>query len=201
MLKITVPKQQFRDEKTGNVVYSKEVTLILEHSLIAVQKWESRYHKSFFSDEDRTESETRYYIKCMTINNVSDDLVYWALTEDNLEEIDKYIHDPMSAVKKKKVKDEDSKKKKSKSKRPSRNREEYTNEYIYYLMIQNGIPFECEKWHLERLLALIKVCGEENEKRDPNKKNKKESQKTTTQQLDRMAALNERRKAALHTKG
>lgn len=201
MLKITVPKQQFWDEKNERFVYSNEVTLILEHSLISISKWESRYHKSFFSDEDRTESENRYYIKCMTINNVSDDLVYWALTEDNLEEINKYIHDPMSAVKKKKVKEEDSKKKKSKSKNPSRKREEYTSEYIYYLMIQNGIPFECEKWHIERLLALIKVCGEENEKRDPNKKNKKESQRPTNQQLDRMAALNERRKAALHTKG
>lgn len=194
MLKITIPKGRFWDEQNEKFVYSNEVTLILEHSLISISKWESRYHKSFFKDDNKTDSEVRYYIKCMTINNVSDDKVYWALTAENFEEINKYIHDPMSAVPKKKKK-EKSDTNKSKKKEP------YTSEFIYYLMIQNGIPWECEKWHIERLLALIKVCGEENKKRDPNKKKKKEPQMTTAQQLDRMAALNERNKAALHTRG
>lgn len=196
MLKIIVPATQFWNEKEKKFVYSKESVLNLEHSLISISKWEARYHKPFFSKEKKTESEVRYYIKCMTINTITDDKVYWALTADNFTDIDKYIHDPMTAT------TFSNKKKKTKSKSKKTNdKREMTSEYIYYLMIQYGIPHEYEKWHIERLIALIKLCDEENSKNDPENKKKKQNSRTTNEQLDRMAALNERRKAGLHTRG
>ena len=197
MLKITVPPGQFWDKKANKFVYSKETTLILEHSLISISKWESRYHKSFFGKDRMTESQALYYVKCMTINNVEDDKVYWALTEENTNAIYDYIHDPMTATKFSTSKKKDDKNGGNKRKKKRR---ELTSEYIYFLMIQYGIPHEYEKWHIERLIALIRLCDEENEKNDPNKK-KKEVAKSTNERLDEMAALNERRKAALHTKG
>lgn len=184
---------QFWDKENKKFVYSEEVVLNLEHSLVSISKWESRYHKPFFSKEKKTESETRYYVKCMTLGDVSDDKVYWALTAENAEEIDKYLHDPMTATK--------TSKKEKKGSGGKKEKREMTSEYIYFLMIQYGIPHEFENWHIQRLVALIKLCEEENEKHDPNKKKKKSNVRTTNEQLDRMAALNERRKAALHTKG
>jgi hypothetical protein len=202
MLTITVPAGKFRDEKNNDVVYSKETVLNLEHSLLAISKWESKYHKPYLKTELKTEAEARYYIKCMTINKVSDDKVYWALTAENIEAIDKYIHDPMTAVtfvEKEKEKSKDSKKN---NKKKEKNINKYTSEYIYYLMISYGIPHEFEKWHIERLFALLHICREEAEKQNiKNENNKKEEKRTTVQQLDRMAALNERNKAALHTRG
>lgn len=202
MLTITVPKGQFWDEKNNKFVYSNETVLKLEHSLIAISKWESRYHKPYLTTVNKTESEARYYLKCMTVNNVSDDKVYWALTADNIEAISKYIHDSMTASAFKKVKKTDKKDKKenTKDKKKTQYEECYTSEYIYYLMIAYGVPHEYEKWHIERLLTLLRICREEAEKQN-NVDKKKETTRTTPQQLDRMAALNERRKAELHTRG
>ena len=203
MLAITVPRGQFWDEKNNKFIYSDETVLKLEHSLIAISKWESRYHKSYLMTANKTESESRYYIKCMTINNVSDDKVYWALTAENIDAIDKYIHNPMSAVSFD-GKNKDKKSNKDNKHKKDNKREGYmnTSEFIYYLMASYNIPHEYEKWHIERLLNLLRICREEAEKQneDANSK-KKEQPRTTAQQLDRMAALNERNKAALHTRG
>jgi hypothetical protein len=192
MLSITVPAAQFWDEENKKFIYSEETELELEHSLVSISKWEARYHKSFFSKEQRTDSETRYYVKCMTLNKVSDEKIYWALSEKNVEEIGEYIRNPMTATKLKAKKDNKKGKKK-------RNRE-LTTEYIYYLMIQYGIPHEFENWHIERLLTLIQLCDEENAENDPETK-KKEPFKSERERVDDMIALNERRIAALHTRG
>jgi len=191
MLSITVPSAQFWDEEHKKFIYSEETELELEHSLVSISKWEARYHKSFFSKEQRTDSETRYYVKCMTLNKVSDEKIYWALSEKNVEEIGEYIRNPMTATKLKTKKDKKGKKKKNR---------ELTTEYIYYLMIQYGIPHEFENWHIERLLTLIQLCDEENAKNDPETK-KKEPLKSERERVDDMIALNERRIAALHTRG
>lgn len=187
MLTITIPKGQLWDKKNRKFIYTKETVLSLEHSLIAISKWESKYHKPFIGTK-KSESETRYYIKCMTINNVKDDKVYWVLTAENIAEIDKYIKDPMTATVIHPKKDDKPKKKP----RP------LTSEYIYYLMIQFGIPYEFEKWHIQRLLTLINLSDEENSKNNPDKKEEKKSSKAM---LDDFAALNERRLAESHKKG
>lgn len=186
MLTITIPKGQLWDKKNRKFVYTKETVLTLEHSLIAISKWESRYHKPFFSTK-KTESQTRFYIKCMTINSVKDDRIYWVLTPDNVAEINAYIHDPMTATKLH-----------PKTDKPKKKPRPLTSEYIYYLMIQFNIPHEFEKWPIQRLLTLINLSDEENSKNNPNKKEEKKSQ---TAMLDEFAALNERRLAESHKKG
>ena len=180
MLQITIPATEQFNEKTQEFVYTKEQTLELEHSLISLSKWESKWCKSFLSKNDKTDEETIDYIRCMTLTqNVSPE-VYKCLTQDNVNKINDYIDSPMTAT----CFFDD------KNKKP--NRETITAELIYYWMIALNIPFECQKWHLNRLLTLIRVCNIKNQ--PPKKISKREL-------MSRNAALNAARRKQLNTKG
>lgn len=180
MFQLSIPGAEYWDEQKQEFVYKKPVVLQLEHSLVSLSKWESKWNKAFLSKGEKTNEETLDYIKCMTITqNVNPD-VYARLTIKNFEEINAYIDAPMTAT----TFGED------KNKKP--NKEIITAELIYYWMIALNIPFECQKWHLNRLLALIRVCDIKNS--PPKKMSKKEI-------MSRNAALNEARKKQLNTRG
>ena len=180
MLTITIPKTEEFDEAKGEFVYVKEQTLQLEHSLISISKWESKWCKPFLSKQEKTFEETIDYIKCMTLNkNVSDD-VYGCLTQANVNAINEYIGAPMTATTF--YNHENGKK----------NNEQITSELVYYWMIALNIPFECQKWHINRLLTLIRVCNIKNQ--PPKKMSKREI-------ISRNAALNAARREQLNTKG
>lgn len=176
MLKIIISPTELWDEAKEEFVTFKGTTLTLEHSLVSLSKWESKWCKPFVSKREKTLEETIDYIKCMTLTqNVSDD-VYRYLTNENIDKIKKYIDAPMTATWF------------SESKDNSVNRRPVTSELIYYWMIALNIPFECQKWHLNRLLTLIRVCNEES------KLTKKMS---TREAMERNRALNEKRRAEL----
>lgn len=181
MLQITIPETELWDERKQEFSYIKGTTLSLEHSLVSLSKWESKYHKPFLSKEDKTNEETLYYIKCMTITQNVDPNVYLALTNAQYIEINNYIGDSMTRT----WFGEDKTAKKGRE-------EQITSELIYYWMIALQIPFECQKWHLNRLLTLIRVC---------NIKNQPEKKMSPQDIRARNAALNAERKARLHTKG
>lgn len=168
------------DEKNRIFIDPKTVNLQLEHSLISISKWESKWHKPFLSKDEKTKEETIDYIKCMTLTqNVNSD-VYEHLTRSNIEEINEYIGDSKTATTFSKDRDG----------RP--NRDIVTSELIYYWMIALNIPFECQKWHLNRLLTLIRVCEVKN---NPGKK------LSQRQIMSNNAALNAARRKKYHTKG
>jgi len=180
MLQITIPEVELWDEKNQRFSYIKKQTLSLEHSLVSISKWESKWCKPFLSKESKSTEEVLDYIRCMTLTqNVSPD-VYKYLSNDNIREINQYIEAPMSACT---IYDD--------SKSPQ-GREKITSELIYYWMIAMNIPFECQKWHLNRLLKLIQVCSIKN--RPPKKMSKQ-------QLMNRNAALNASRRKKLNTKG
>lgn len=181
MLTIIVPAGEQYDERTGEFIYvKKDQVLQLEHSLISLSKWESKWCKSFLSRNDKTEEELLDYIKCMTLTQNVDSAVYRNLSKDNIEQINKYIEAPMTATSF------------SEDKRGRANREIITSELIYYWMISLNIPFECQKWHLNRLLTLIRVCNIKNQ--PPKKMGKKTL-------MSRNAALNAARRKQLNTNG
>lgn len=98
MLRITIPEMEFWDERKEEFRYTKEQTLQLEHSLVSLSKWESKFCKPFLSKQEKTLEETIYYVKCMTLTqNVNPD-VYNRLTDANIEEINRYIEAPMTAT-------------------------------------------------------------------------------------------------------
>ena len=180
MLQITIPAVELWDERKQEFITTKEQTLQLEHSLVSISKWESKWCKPFLSKQEKTFEETLDYIKCMTITQNVDPEVYNYLTNENIEEINNYINAPMTAT----YFSDD------KTVKPSR--EQITAELIYYWMIALNIPFECQNWHLNRLLTLIKVCNIKNQ--PPKKISKKEI-------MRRNAALNAARRKQLNTKG
>ena len=151
MLMITIPATEAYDELKGEFVYIKEQTLQLEHSLLSISKWESKWCKPFLGKQDKTSEEIIDYIKCMTLNQSVNDNVYHYLSQDNINAINNYIAAPMTATFF------------SEDKRGKTNRETVTAELIYYWMIALNIPFDpCQKWHLNRLLTLVRVCNIKN---------------------------------------
>lgn len=181
MLTITIPATEMFNEETQEfIILKKEQTLQLEHSLVSLSKWEAKWCKAFLSNKGITLEETIDYIKCMTITQNVDPEVYTRLTQSNIDEINKYIEAPMTAT----TFYGDQQK--------GRGKETVTSELIYYWMISLNIPMECQKWHLNRLLTLIRVCNVKNA--PPKKMSRREI-------MSRNAALNAARRKQFGTTG
>lgn len=179
MLQITVGPVELFDEANTLFSMSKEYKLSLEHSLISLARWESKWHKPFLTKLDKSDEETIDYVRCMTINKDVDELVYKLIDKSVMKQINQYIEDSMTAT----TFAKDTRK---------GGREQMTAELIYFWMINYTIPFECEKWHLNRLLTLINVCAI---KTQPKKKiNQKDL-------LNRNRLLNEQRLEQYNTTG
>lgn len=180
MLQLKVDASELYDEAKEEFINTNLRILQLEHSLISISKWESRQHKTFLSKTEKTESQIIDYIRCMTINSNVEPEVYLALTDENLAEINRYINNPMSASFF------------AKEPEQSGRGEPMTSELIYYWMTYFNIPWEAEKWHLNRLLNLIKIA-----KMKSSTKNRRNSRDLLSQQ----AAMNAARREAWGTKG
>ena len=180
MLEIVIPETEQWDEVKQEFIITKEQTLKLEHSLVSLSKWESKWCQPFLSKKDKTVEQTIDYIKCMTLTQNVDPNVYNLLTKDNILKINEYISAPMTATTF------------HQENKGGGNGELITSELIYYWMVSLNIPFECQKWHLNRLFTLIKVCSIKNQ--PPKKMSKKDI-------LSRNASLNAARRKQLNSKG
>lgn len=154
MLRIVIPGQELWDERKNEFVYTKPCEIRLEHSLVSVSKWEAKWKKpflkSFEKDGDLSFEELIDYVRCMTITQNVEPKAYQNLSKENLKDILEYIDDPMTATW---FSDE---------KKPRTSRRTITSELIFSWMIDFGIPFECKKWHLNRLITLLRVCEAEH---------------------------------------
>lgn len=170
MLHITIPAAELWDESKQEFISTKGQTLQLEHSLVSLSKWESKWCKAFLSKNEKTIEETLDYIKCMTLTQNVNPESYNYITNANIVQINQYIESPMSAT----FFTDDKTAGKS-------GKETITAELIYYWMIAYNIPFECQKWHLNRLLTLIRVCEIKNRppKSEAGKKSRGEMQLLT----------------------
>lgn len=182
MLQITVPGTELYDEEHNEFIVIKEQTLTLEHSLVSISKWESKWCKPFLSKDGLTTEQTIDYIQCMTITQNVPSITYKLLTNDNIKEVENYINAPMTATW-----FSDEKKGAGKG-----NGEQVTAELIYYWMIALQIPMKCEKWHLNRLLTLVRVCNIKNQ--PPKKMGKRAT-------MSRNAAINAARRKQLNSNG
>lgn len=183
MLEITIPAGEAWDEKKEEFRYSKEYKLKLEHSLISISKWESRWKKAFLSNKHITDDEMFHYITCMCVTPNVPIEVFLNLSAENMLAIREYINDSMSATF---------------IYNPTSNNgsngpapEAVTSELVYYWMISYRIPVEFEKWHINRLLTLIDVFRAKN---NPKKRSIREV-------MQGNAALNAQRRAMMGSKG
>lgn len=180
MLELIVPENEIYDAAKNQFITIPSCVITLEHSLISLAKWESKWHTPYLNNsQKRTMAQELDYIRCMHVGPVKNTHVFKALTPENIQCIKNYIDDPMTAATFPK----------SKSK-PSR--EVVTAEILYCRMFANNIPMECQKWHLNRLLALIRACDIKNG--PVQKMSKRET-------AMRNAELNAARRAKLNTRG
>lgn len=178
MLKLNVRLQEIFDEATKKFSETS-FTLELEHSLVSMSKWESNFEVPFLNAKEKESEQTLWYIRAMTLTPDVPEEVFLSLKQEHLDQIGKYISAKMTAT--------------TFGGPPSRpNREVITAEIIYYWMVSLNIPFECQHWHLERLLTLIRVC---NLKNQPTKKMNRNDA------IQRQKDLNAQRRAQLGTKG
>ena len=180
MFQVELPEREWFDEVKGEFMKTKKESFQIEHSLVSLSKWESKWCKPFLVKDPKTNEEIVDYIRCMTITQNVNSGVYDNIPNTVFEEIETYINAPMTATWFSDKKD------------PKASREVVTAEIIYYWMIAHNIPMECQKWHLNRLLTLVRVC---NIKNAPEKKQNKRDM------LSSRAALNQARKAQYNTKG
>ena len=181
MLQIRIPKREYFDNATQQFIYYPERVLCLEHSLLSISKWESKWKKPFLSQGPTTYEESVDYIRCMTLNTQINSDAYVGMTKEIFDKVREYMDDSMTATW---FSDQ---KGKSGKKGPV-----VTSELIYYWMIALNIPMECQKWHLNRLFALIRICEIKNA--PPQKMKKKDI-------YARNSALNAARKRKLGTNG
>lgn len=180
MLELKISEEELFDERTGEFINIKPQTLRLEHSLVSISKWESKWCEPFLSNREKSEAEILDYIKCMNLTQNVDENIFKYMSADNIRKVYAYINAPMTASW---FSNESS---------SGRNSEMITSELIYYWMVAYQIDMKCEKWHLNRLLTLIKICDIKN----------RPAKKMSEQELiSRYRAVNEQRKKALNTKG
>lgn len=189
MLSLAVESFEFYDERTKEFVYTKPQVICMEHSLVSIAKWESKYHKPFWAvnkEDKRTREELIDYFMFMTITQNVDPLVYRGFGNKEFSTIIKYMEDPMTATWFSNQNEKDGAPKRGGPRKP------ITNEVIYASMVELEIPFECQKWHINRLLTLIKVLQERQ--KTPSKRSPKET-------LSHYSSLNKQRKALMGTRG
>lgn len=179
MLRLHIKETTFFDDRDQRFIDIGETTISLEHSLVSISKWEAKWKKSFISSKEKSVEELLDYIRMMTITQNVKPETYLAITEEQFNEVCQYIEDPMTATT-----FNDNKKSTSSS--------IITSELVYYWMIECGIPMECQKWHFNRLMTLIRVC---------KIKMKPTSKMTKSDTAKMYNNLNEQRKAKLHTRG
>ena len=175
MKTITIPAAELFDENTNEYIYTRETTIKIEHSLVSVSKWEAKWEVPFLNAKMSREQSIDY-IRCMTITQNVDPNIYKTIPNSLLKEVNEYIDSKQTATW---FNDKNNRAHKQRT---------VTSELIYYWMIACGIPFECEKWHLNRLVTLIRVCQEEA----------KPSKQMT---LEERKALNNARRQKYRTKG
>ena len=179
-LPIHIPKKELFDQKTGKFIIVKETNIILEHSLISISNWESKWHKPYLSSDKKTTEEFISYLQCMCLTKNVDPNVFYAIDGDDIRRIVSYITDSMTATTIKK-------------REQKKSREIITSELIYFWMTNFNIPFEpCQKWHINRLLTLIEIASIKNQ--PPKKMGKREA-------AQQRAALNASRRARYNTRG
>lgn len=180
MLTITVPEEELYNEVTSEFVTTEAVVVEMEHSLVSLSKWESKWEKPFLSGKPMTAEELLSYVEYMILTPKIPPGFSRRLSQTNLVEINAYIESKQTATTFGSLPEHKGK------------GETITSELVYYWLIAFSIPFDCQYWHLNRLFSLIRIC---------NIKNSKPKKMSRNEMAQRNREINAKRKAELNTSG
>jgi hypothetical protein len=180
MLIVTITGDEFFNEETEEFVTIGDVVLELEHSLLSVSKWESKFQKPFLASGEKSREEVLEYLRMMILNKDIPEDIHLRLDQTNMDLINEYVGSAQSATTFGQIPD------------PVSKAEVITSELVYYWMVAFNIPFECETWHLNRLFSLIRIC---------NIKNSKPSKMSKASLAQRNRDLNAQRRSQLGSLG
>jgi hypothetical protein len=181
MLTLTIGGTEVFNEEDQTFSVVDSTVLQLEHSLLSLSKWESKTLKPFLSTDKKTPRELELYVEAMIITSDFEPDIVRRFSQKDLDAVNAYINSSESATTFGNMPE-------------TKGRGEIvTSELIYYWMVMFNIPFHpCETWHLNRLLALIRIA---------NIKNSKSKKMSRHELVARNRALNEERRAKLNTRG
>ena len=159
MLIISVPETEMFNNNTEKFYTAPPFTLYLEHSLIAISKWEEQYKVPFLKSieylaQPKHQDKFLYYVNCMSTKGEIPKENLMRLTNTEISEITKYMAESRSATV-------------SNVSKGGGNKKPVTSERLYAAMACFQIPDKYSQWHISRLLAVIDICQEMNE--DPKK--------------------------------
>lgn len=180
MLKLTVVGQELFNEETSEFIIGSDFVLELEHSLVSLSKWESKFQKPFLTKDHKSPEEVLAYLEFMILNEDYPENLMLSLTREHFTAVQEYIDSAESATTFGQLPEKRGK------------GETITSELIYYWLVAFNIPFEVERWHLNRLFALVRICNIKNQK--PEKRKKGDAARQYRE-------LNEKRRAQYGTTG
>jgi len=183
MLQLNVIMSESFNEETNSFI-TETWPLKLEHSLVSLSKWESKYEKPFLESNNKSEEEILDYITMMDLEEESPPEVFSNLSNEDYNRINTYINAKMTATWF------------NRKNKPKGGRQVITSELIYYWITSYEIPWTVEMWHLNRLFTLIEVFNEEHGSRD-----NKTKRRSGTSLAEERRALNESRRRQLGTNG
>lgn len=186
MLELTIKGSETFDSETQVFGKTEDVVLKLEHSLVSLSIWESKWEKPFLSREEKTTEEVYGYIQAMSLEGEIPKEVLARLSSENVSDLNKYIEAKMTATWFNTA-----------AAPRSGPASVITAEVIYHWMTALQIPYECQYWHLNRLITLVKVINEKNAEASNGKK----KQNPTRSSLDARRELNAARRAKMETSG
>lgn len=182
MLQINVVLSESYNEETQEFL-EETWPLRLEHSLVSLSKWESKYEKPFLNNDEKSVDEVMTYIRMMDLDEETPPGVFQRISNEQYLAINEYINAKRSATWF------------NETNKSKPNSQTITSELVYYWMTSYEIPWDAENWHLNRLFTLLRVFSAERDTGDKSKK-------TNTQSLAaQRRALNEKRKKEMQTRG
>ena len=180
MLTITIPPSELFDEARSEFLTTPGATIVAEHSLLALSKWESKFKRPLLASPEFSLEDLKSYFECMCFTPDVPSEVFQNANSATLSRVSEYLMDPHTATTV------------PRSKGSTLDRETVTSELIYYWMVALNIPFETETWNLNRLITLIEVC---------NHKSQKPKKTSRAELYSRNRELNRQRRAKYSTKG
>ena len=183
MLTVIIEPSELWDEVNERFIQFKDrITLELEHSLVSVSKWESKFRKPFLSNNEKSQEEIAGYFEAMIISGEVPENMALRWSDENIIQINEYMSSEQSATTFSETAEQ----------KAAGRSEIVTSELIYFWMVSYQVPIECENWHLNRLFALLRIC---NIKNTPPKK------RSASEIARERREINARRKAELGTTG